>query len=316
MNGLSIAISVILFIIIIIIIIYAVKKKNTDVAWPPPSYMNKIGGKCPDYWTYLGEDHEDRTVCKNIYNVPITKLDTQHKCMTESTNIRKFKNYTTWPPKEEALYERCRWIQGCGERPQLQGSWIGMDTLCSAEGDIPEPPKYSCDGTTCFPSPDGTYNNYDECQLTCPGPSPHPPSPSPHPPSPSPHPPSPSPSPTLKYSCQSGSCKIDPTGQSLEDCHKQCILHPLPAKYSCMSDSSTGKKNCGRHPNGKPLNECQSSCIKNYKCEKGECIIDETNGTMTLDTCKSTCNPPSPSPHPPSPSPGHGPSQPKCVMNL
>ena len=129
------------------------KSNNTkSITYPSKKYMEEIGGKCPDYWTYMGTDSENKVVCKNNYNIPIHPVnahnaDISSKCLDhyvdnpEENNIKRFSNYSSWPPKGEPLYERCRWINSCGPKVKMNGSWLGMDKICAESGDIPPVPS-------------------------------------------------------------------------------------------------------------------------------------------------------------------------------
>ena len=279
MEGLSIAIGVILVLIFIVIIIYAATKNKKKIDWPPPSYMKEIGGKCPDYWTYLGEDENNQTVCKNIYNVPINKLDTKHKCMQEGSNIVKFENYSSWPPTGEALNERCRWIKGCGERPKINASWIGMDKLCSGQGDIPEEPSYGCTSDhKCIQVQEGNQTK-QQCHEQC----------------------KPKPNKKQKYHCKNGKCiksvkgKYNSELECKDDCvkNRRCRLsdsnkYGKENRMSCIIDNKNGTLT---------KNECkQKKCIpveRTYSCKrtptsKKMCIYDQ-HSTQTLDKCKHSC---------------------------
>jgi hypothetical protein len=119
--------------------IWAVKKKSKkEIEWPPTIHMKNIGGKCPDYWTYLGEDSNNNTICQNVFNIPTNPMETDtNKCSIEvkpDIHIKKFKNYSSWPPKGTSLSDRCEWINKCGQKNGITGSWIGLDKICS---DIP-----------------------------------------------------------------------------------------------------------------------------------------------------------------------------------
>ena len=119
--------------------IWAVKKKSIEeIEWPPTSYMKNIGGKCPDYWAYLGEDSNNNTICQNTFNIPTNPMIIEkNKCSEEikpELYIKKFKNYSSWPPKGESLSDRCEWLNKCGQKNGINGSWIGLDKICS---DIP-----------------------------------------------------------------------------------------------------------------------------------------------------------------------------------
>tara|TARA_B110000971_G_scaffold181477_1_gene188252 strand:+ start:3004 stop:3441 length:438 start_codon:yes stop_codon:yes gene_type:complete len=138
------AIITVIVLIILVLIWWAVLKSKRNkgpvqVTWPPPDYMRELGGKCPDYWTYLG-DNGGENMCENTYGFkikPSCKITSMTKSGKEYMNFPKYKN---WPPTGNALKERCDWIQRCGQvgpkgtplaNTKVDATWIGMDTICS-----------------------------------------------------------------------------------------------------------------------------------------------------------------------------------------
>ena len=117
--------------IILVIIWWAIKIKNQNttspkITFPPTKYMEQIGGKCPDYWTYMG-DQGGYSYCKNTY-----KIDTNDTTTTCQTNyIKNFPSYKHWSPTKAALTDRCNWIKSCGPTADVHASWIGMEKICS-----------------------------------------------------------------------------------------------------------------------------------------------------------------------------------------
>ena len=88
MTPFQLGIIFLVFCIFIVIVVYAVKKSNNtkSITYPSKKYMEEIGGKCPDYWTYMGTDSENKVVCKNNYNIPIHPVnahnaDISSKCL-------------------------------------------------------------------------------------------------------------------------------------------------------------------------------------------------------------------------------------------
>ena len=118
--------------IILIIIWWAIKTKSSNstqpsITFPSKKYMEQIGGKCPDYWTYLG-DRGNYNFCKNTYKVPVKN----NNCYISGNNeIKNFTKYTKWTPTGDSLTDRCNWIKECGPQDGIDASWIGMDTICS-----------------------------------------------------------------------------------------------------------------------------------------------------------------------------------------
>jgi len=125
--------------IILVIIWWAIKIKNQNttspkITFPPTKYMEQIGGKCPDYWTYMG-DQEGYSYCKNTYKID-TQLNYNSSVTTKmvscySKDIKSFPSYKHWSPTKAALTERCDWIKGCGPKTGVHASWIGMEKICS-----------------------------------------------------------------------------------------------------------------------------------------------------------------------------------------
>jgi len=125
---------IIIVLIILVLIWWAVlkskrNKEPVQIQWPPKDFMQELGGKCPDYWTYMG-DNDGSNICENTYDIP-TKSDW---CKILGSNLRDFPEYKTWPPKGDALKQRCDWIKKCGPPNRaMDATWIGMDKICSSE---------------------------------------------------------------------------------------------------------------------------------------------------------------------------------------
>lgn len=135
------AIIIIIVLIILVLIWWAVlKSKRNDVPvpieWPPQDFMKELGGKCPDYWTYLGDyknQNINQNICENTYGIHTKKSGTcAYKKTVNGHQIIGFPAYKQWPPTKKALNERCKWIRKCGHpKTALDASWIGMDKVCS-----------------------------------------------------------------------------------------------------------------------------------------------------------------------------------------
>ena len=76
------------FIVIFIYLIYklwgyidyqSVKRANSLIR-PPLDYMNTVGVKCPDYWTYTGTDSNGNYKCVNTYNIPLKTGAQTNQC--------------------------------------------------------------------------------------------------------------------------------------------------------------------------------------------------------------------------------------------
>lgn len=154
-------------------------------------------------------------------------------------------------------------LYGCSNNTCVETSGYGGEypniNLCNTYClQIP----YSCNSGVCKPDSNGSYANYDECNISCAvgatgsgGPS--------EPPGPA-GPPS-----SLPYLCSSGSCKQDATGtyKSYNDC-----------TAACPSGSS-----------GPPTT---------YSCSNGVCKTDAKGSYSSYDDCNAKCitdssNPPS-----------------------
>ncbi len=88
-------IKIMAFVGFIVIFIYLVVKlwgyagklaqKRTDsLIRPPLDYMNTIGVKCPDYWSYVGTDSKGNYKCVNTYDIPIKGTTAQ--CYNNTTD--------------------------------------------------------------------------------------------------------------------------------------------------------------------------------------------------------------------------------------
>ena len=139
------AIITVVVLIILVLIWWTVLKGKRNkgpvqVTWPPPDYMRELGGKCPDYWTYLGDNDGDN-MCENTYNLKVnTKCVLKTKEYGSGKEYTNFPKYKSWPPTGNALTARCNWIKGCGQigpagtplgKIKVDATWIGMDTICS-----------------------------------------------------------------------------------------------------------------------------------------------------------------------------------------
>ena len=128
---------IILIVLIILVLIWwaVLKSKRKDiplpVQWPPEDYMAELGGKCPDYWTYLG-DHDNKNICQNTLNIK-TNHNNCHNLSTADGDMQltEFTKYKKWPPTGNALDERCKWIKQCGSVGNIDATWIGMDKICT-----------------------------------------------------------------------------------------------------------------------------------------------------------------------------------------
>lgn len=153
---------------ILVVIIYYIWKyidqlnKETEISQTRPSatYMQSIGVKCPDYWTYLNTDTNGNYICRDD-----KKLMTQYnknknqKCVSSINHTKDGKSSTyensmifsklddtkTWDKMlddekidfmklnvdSKKYYSRAEWIKSCG--PQIgknvstQAVWSGLN---------------------------------------------------------------------------------------------------------------------------------------------------------------------------------------------
>jgi len=104
---------------------YKSSAQNTSKL-PTDTYMKYVGGHCPDYFNYLGEDG-DNDVCQNTYGI---NVGDSAKCYSDpGKKIINFPKYDTYPMKKksDAKKKRCQWIQDCGLTTGQFASWSGMD---------------------------------------------------------------------------------------------------------------------------------------------------------------------------------------------
>jgi hypothetical protein len=149
---------------ILVIIIYYIWKyidqlnKNAQILKTRPSdaYMQSIGVKCPDYWTYIGNDQNGNYICRddkklmNRYN-----KNKNSKCVTLYTNPEGIKSKVAYFAKlddnkswnkmsddekidfmkknvdSSKYYSRAEWIKSCGPEVgkgvSTQAVWSGLN---------------------------------------------------------------------------------------------------------------------------------------------------------------------------------------------
>ena len=97
---------------------------------PTKTYMKYVGGRCPDYFDYLGTEN-DKDICQNTYGITVN--NTSGKCYTDdpkynNQKVIEFPTYNKWPLKKDSdsKKERCTWIQNCGLSDSQFASWSGM----------------------------------------------------------------------------------------------------------------------------------------------------------------------------------------------
>ena len=84
MSVFSVVINIFAVIGLVVILIYIIyylwnnlQQKNFKMIEsrinPPSEYMQQSGVKCPDYWVNTGVDANGNYICKNSYNVNVSK---------------------------------------------------------------------------------------------------------------------------------------------------------------------------------------------------------------------------------------------------
>ena len=84
------------------------KKRKSAMKFPP------WPAKCPDYWTYLGNEK-----CKNTFGIG--------KCNTskgDNTQVMDFKDNPVFAGTK-GLMAKCKWAKGCDT------AWEGIDQICT-----------------------------------------------------------------------------------------------------------------------------------------------------------------------------------------
>ena len=141
------------FVVIIIYLIYRFwnyfifinnKRKNASIR-PPLEYMNNIGIKCPDYWTYKGISANGNYICENTFDLPFK--NNNKECYTDSnskiTEFGALSDSQNWQDMSEddrknfiktskastvttttSNENRCAFTQYC------QSVWLGVQNQC------------------------------------------------------------------------------------------------------------------------------------------------------------------------------------------
>ena len=150
MKPFIITMMIIVTIIVIILIVWAVQKKkakeekNKKVIWPPNDYMQSVGSKCPDYWTYIGNDSKTgKVMCQNKFNIPVANAAQFGMCYDDVSgydNVKLFNKIEKWPIPSGSIDNqlvgnnysfRCNWIKNCGPTDKTSASWLGIKDMCS-----------------------------------------------------------------------------------------------------------------------------------------------------------------------------------------
>ncbi len=110
---------------------------------PPLDYMNDVGVKCPDYWTYVGNDKNGNYKCVNTFDLHVKEPS---KCYTDINNkmmmfgaLQSGQDWTTMTDDERKSFvqnqmsvgdnipnnvSRCSWTNTCGS------VWLGVQDKC------------------------------------------------------------------------------------------------------------------------------------------------------------------------------------------
>jgi len=129
---------IILFILLIVYIVQVGKANqelnNVDIL-PPPEYMSKVGGKCPDYWKFMGIDANGKNICKNAMNIPVWNPDNKICYDDKTSKTKSFYNPNIsqdkdnkWKMDGKAEKEMCKFVSQCGPSQNLEASWIGVNS--------------------------------------------------------------------------------------------------------------------------------------------------------------------------------------------
>lgn len=137
-------ICVILF-IILLIVFYAKRgnnnknvNKDQDARWPPVSYMQQIGVKCPDYWEDMGPDpnNANNHICQNTLNVPVNS-DNKAQCYDNQELLQKSFRTIDWNSQfnkknkklsGDGIKGMCDFTLNCGPTKNQEASWLGINT--------------------------------------------------------------------------------------------------------------------------------------------------------------------------------------------
>ncbi len=115
---------------------------------PPLTYMNTTGIKCPDYFTYTGNDANGNYMCENTFNVPINSTNSS-KCLNMNSNkavvfaaLESGKDWSTMTDYEKQQFlndkkttdtdakTRCEWVNQCGGVTGNKAVWLGVQNIC------------------------------------------------------------------------------------------------------------------------------------------------------------------------------------------
>ncbi len=115
------------------------EKSRKSQIRPPLEYMNEIGIKCPDYWTYNGKDSSGNYQCLNSFDLQL-KNNENDQCYSNSSQkmmifkaLQEGKDWNTMSEDEQKSFvknekannkSRCEWASQCG------AVWLGVNDKC------------------------------------------------------------------------------------------------------------------------------------------------------------------------------------------
>ncbi len=110
---------------------------------PPLDYMNDVGIKCPDYWTYVGNDKNGNYQCVNTFQLHVKDPS---KCYSDISNkmmifkaLQEGQNWSDMSDDDRTNFvktqiasgdnilnntNRCDWTHKCGT------VWLGVGDKC------------------------------------------------------------------------------------------------------------------------------------------------------------------------------------------
>ena len=109
---------------------------------PPLDYMNNVGIKCPDYWTYTGLDSNGNYTCVNTFDLTVKDNNTCYSDPTNKTMVFKAlqdgQDWSTMSDDDRIDFvknqkasgnftnnnTRCGWTNSCG------AVWLGVQDKC------------------------------------------------------------------------------------------------------------------------------------------------------------------------------------------
>ena len=173
MSAFSVVINIFAVIGLLVILIYIIyylwsslQQKNFKMIEsrinPPSEYMQQSGIKCPDYWVNTGVDSNGNYICKNSYNVNVSKSTNSScsniNCNADEAIFLQLPSGQTWQAgnpngltsmSSDDKYNfvndnggntnasRCDWAKCCGAsnnpstKSMNQAVWLGVNEICN-----------------------------------------------------------------------------------------------------------------------------------------------------------------------------------------